>query len=162
MQLFAEARARQELSLLNLTECLISFFKYRQKAEYLGLYIFMEQHESAHTVFQNLREHLTKALGLPVFLAWGPRSLDTHGYLLRKGAPGGLHLMITSDSEGDVAIPGSKYTFGQLYRALALGHFEALSSGAGLALRLHLAPESVESLSQLQNLVQMALRRLAP
>ena len=70
--------------------------------------------------------------------------------------------MITSESEGDVAIPGSRYSFGQLYRALALGHFEALSAGAGLALRLHLASVSPGSLSQLQNLVHQALRRLAP
>jgi hypothetical protein len=162
IQLFADARARQELSQLNLTECLVSFFIYRQKVEYFGLYVFLDQDEAAQAMFKNLREQLTQALGLPVLLAWGPRSLDTHGYLLRMGAPGGLHLMITSESDGDVAIPGSKYSFGQLYRALALGQFEALSSGAGLALRLHLASVSPGSLSQLQNLVHQALRRLAP
>ena len=162
IQLFAEARARQEMSQLNLTECLVSFFQYRQRVEYFGLYVFLGPDEAAQGTFQNLREQLTQALGLPVLLAWGPRSLDTHGYLLQMGAPGGLHLMITSDSEGDVAIPGSKYSFGQLYRALALGQFEALSSGAGLALRLHLASASPGSLSQLQNLVHQALRRTAP
>lgn len=162
IQLFADARARQELSQLNLTECLVSFFMYRQKVEYFGLYVFLDQDEAAQSMFQNLREQLTRTLGLPVFLASGPRSVDTHGYLLGKEAPEGLHLMITSESEGDVAIPGSKYSFGQLYRALALGQFEALSSGAGLALRLHLASVSPGSLSRLQNLVHQALRRLAP
>jgi hypothetical protein len=68
-------------------------------------------------------------------------------------------MMITADSEGDIGIPGANYSFGQSYRAQALGQFEALSAAAGLALRLHLTSVSVESLSQLQNLVQQALKR---
>jgi len=161
IQMFAEARARYEISQLNLVECLISFFHHRQRAEYLGLYVFLEPEEMVRTAFQKLREQLSQALGLPVLLGWGPRSLDTYGYLLRVGAPAGLHLMITADEKEDVAIPGTNYSFGQLYRALALGQFEALSAGAGLALRLHLASVAPESLSQLQNLVQQALRRMS-
>jgi len=95
-------------------ECLISFFQYRERVEYFGLYVFLDQDETVVTTFQNLREKLTQALGLPVLLAWGPRSLDTYGYLFRGGAPGGLHLMITGDSEGDVGIPGTNHSFGQL------------------------------------------------
>jgi len=161
IQMFAEARARHEVSQLNLVECLISFFQHHESVEYLGLYVFLDPEEAVETAFQNLREQLSQALGLPVLLGWGPRSLDTSGYLLRVGAPAGLHLMITSDSKDDVAIPGTNYSFGQLYRASALGQFEALSAGAGLALRLHLASVVVEALSQLQNLVQQALRRMS-
>jgi glucose-6-phosphate isomerase len=129
--------------------------------EYLGLYVFLDPEEAVQTVFRNLREQLTQALGLPVPLAWGPRSLDTYGYLLRVSALAGLHLMITADEMEDVAIPGTNYSFGRLYRALALGQFEALSAGAGLALRLHLASVAAGGLSQLQNLVQQALRRMS-
>jgi transaldolase / glucose-6-phosphate isomerase len=158
--LFAEARARQEISQLNLIECLVSFFEYRKSTVYFGLYVFLDQNETVQPVFQQLRESLTLALGLPVLLAWGPRSLDSFGYLLRPEAPGGLQMMITADSERDIAIPGANYTFGQSYRAQALGHFEALSAVTGLALRLHLASVSAESLSWLQNLVQQALKRI--
>ena len=161
IQLFAETRARQEISQLNLTECLISFFQCRERVEYLGLYVFMDSEDSVRAVMEDLRDRLTQALGLPVLLAWGPCSLETYGYLLRAGALEGLHLMITSDSEVDVAIPGTTYSFGQLYRALALGQFEALSAGAGLALRLHLASASAGSISELQTLVQQALKRMA-
>ncbi|HET7107214.1 MAG TPA: hypothetical protein VFI38_10415 [Candidatus Acidoferrum sp.] len=161
IQMFAEARSRHEISQLNLVECLISFFHQRQRAEYLGLYVFLDPEETARAAFQKLREQLSEALGLPVLLGWGPRSLDSYGYFLRVGAPAGLHLMITADEKGDVAIPGTNYSFGQLYRALALGQFEALSAGTGLALRLHLASATAESFSQLQKLVQEAFRRMS-
>ncbi|HXH66860.1 MAG TPA: hypothetical protein VNI81_06635 [Candidatus Limnocylindrales bacterium] len=127
--------------------------------EYFGLYVYLDKDEKVQPVFQQLRESLSLALGVPVLLAWGPRSLDSYGYLLRVGAPGGLQMLITGDSQGDVAIPGTNYSFGQLYRALALGQFEALSAAPGLALRLHLASVSAASLAQLQNLIQQALRR---
>jgi hypothetical protein len=162
IQLFAEARARQEISQLNLMECMVSFFEYRKRVEYFGLYVYLDQDETVQPVFQQLRESLSLALGLPVLLAWGPRSLDSYGYMLRVGAPGGLQMLITGDSQGDVAILGTNYSFGQLYRSLALGQFEALSAAPGLALRLHLASVSVGSLAQLQNLIQQALRRTAP
>ena len=161
IQLFAEARTRQEISQLNLTECLLSFFQRRERVQYFGLYAFVDPEEPVRAVLDDLRNKLTQALRLPVLLAWGPRSLETYGYLLRAGAPGALNLMITADSEGDVAIPGTTYSFGQLYLAMALGQFEALSAGTGLALRLHLSSASAGSLSQLQTLIQQALRRLA-
>lgn len=161
IQLFAEARTRQEISQLNLTECLLSFFQHRERVQYFGLYAFVDPEEPVRAVLDDLRNKLTQAVRLPVLLAWGPRSLETYGYLLRAGAPGALNLMITADPEGDVAIPGTTYSFGQLYLAMALGQFEALSAGTGLALRLHLSSASAGSLSQLQTLIQQALRRLA-
>jgi glucose-6-phosphate isomerase len=162
IQLFAEASARQEISQLNLVECLVSFFEYRKRVEYFGLYVFLDQDETVQPIFQQLRENLTQALGLPVLLVWGPRSLDSYGYLLGAGAPGALQMMITADLEQDILIPGANYSFGQSYRAQALGQFEALSGAAGLALRLHLASAAAGSLSQLQTLVQQALKRMAP
>lgn len=160
IQLFAEVRTRQEISQLNLTECLLSFFQHRERAEYFGLYPFMDPEGPARAVLDDLRKNLTQALGLPVLLAWGPRSLETYGYLLRAGAPAGLNLMITADSEADVTIPGTTYSFGHLYLAMALGQFEVLSAGTGLALRLHLSSASAGSFSQLQTLIQQTLRRL--
>ena len=160
LELFAEAHTRQEVSQLNLTECLVSFFEHRRSAAYCSLFVFLEPCEEAQTKFQRLRDQLTEALRLPVLLAWGPRSVDTHGYFLAEGAPMGMHLVITGDTSADLKIPGANYTFGQLYLALALGQFEELSDGEGLALRLHMGPQSRNGLSQLQNVFGQALRRI--
>jgi hypothetical protein len=63
IQLFAEARARQEISQLNLVECLVSFFEYRKSVEYFGLYVYLDQDETVQPVFQHLRENLSQTLG---------------------------------------------------------------------------------------------------
>jgi hypothetical protein len=162
IQLFAEARARQEISQLNLTECLISFFEHRQAAAYLGLFVYLEPSDETLLEFTALREQLSQALKMPVLLAWGPRSLDTFGYLFHEKAPQGLHLVVTGDVEADIKIPGANYTFGQMYQAAAIGHFEALSASGNLTLRLHLSSPLPEALVQLQKAVQQALRRVNP
>jgi len=162
IQLFAEARARQEISQLNLNECLVSFLERRPAASYLGLFVYLEPDGEMLAQFTALREQLAQALKLPVMLVWGPRSLDTFGYLFRENAPQGFYLVVTGDIESDVKIPGATYTFGQMYQASALGHFEALSAGGSLALRLHLSSPLSDALAQLQKAMQQALRRVAP
>jgi transaldolase / glucose-6-phosphate isomerase len=162
IQLFAESGTRQEISQLNLLECLVSFFEHNQGAAYFGLFVYLDKSEQTEAKFQNLRDQLTRTLMLPVLLAWGPRSFDTYDYLFRVGAPAGLHLMVTADSEVDVPFPGANYSFGQLHHAFALGQFEALSVGGGLAVRLHLRSESAAAVSDLQSLLDRALRRVHP
>ena len=160
IQLFAEARARQEVSQLNLTECLASFFEHRGRASYLGLFVFLGQTQETQTQLGALRDELSRSLGLPVLLAWGARSMETYGYFLRDGAAQGFVLVVTGDSQFDIKIPGAAYSFGQLYRVLTLAQFEAMSEKSGLALRLHLCSQTPESLLELRNIVTQALRRV--
>jgi len=162
IQLFAEARARQEISQLNLTECLVSFLEKRRAATYLGLFVYLEPDGETLAEFTALRERLAQALKLPVLLAWGPRSLDTFGYLFRENAPQGFHVVVTGDVEADIKIPGANYTFGQMYQASAIGHFEALSAGGSLTMRLQLSSPLSDALAQLQKAMHQALRRVAP
>ena len=159
IQLFAEARARQEISQLNLPECLVSFFEHRQAASYFGLFLYLDPTDEVQDYFTALREQLAQRLKLPVLLAWGPRSLDTFGYLFRESAPQGVHLLIDGETEADVKVPGANYSFWQMYQAAAIAHFEALSAGGNLALRLHLASPLSEALAQLEKTINHALRR---
>jgi len=160
LQLFAEGRARQEISQLSVTESLRSFFQRRKTTSYLSLFVFLEQREDFEQFFEGLRGAIEQRLRLPVFLAWGPRSLDTYSHLLREEAPAGLHLVITADPQGEVNIPGAGYKFGQLYLALALGQFEIFSSTKGLALRLHVGAASGSELAVLEHVIMQALQRI--
>jgi hypothetical protein len=160
LELFAEGHTRQQISQLNLAECLVSFFEQRRSAAYCGLFVFLEPRGEAERIFFRIRDQLTEALRLPVLLDWGPRSMDTYSYLFAKAAPPGMHLVITSDICVDLKVPGASYTFGQLYQALALGQFEELSCGDGLALRMHIGLPGQEGTAQLQNALGQALRRI--
>jgi glucose-6-phosphate isomerase len=161
LQLFAEAKARREISQLNLIESLRSFFQRRASASYLSLFVFLEQREDTEDFFDGLGGVIEANLGLPVILAWGPRSMDTYSFLLREEAPAGLHLLLTGEPQAEVSVPGAYYKFGQLHQALALGQFEALSRANGLALRLHMGTATRHELAGLENVVMQALRRSA-
>jgi len=162
LQLFAEERARREISQLNLVESLVSFFRQHNAVGYISLLVFLQPEVEAERLFTAIHEELSLALRLPVLLAWGPRSLETHGYLFSEGAPRGLHLMITGDSGMDLKIPGAHYTFARLFTALALGQFETLSALDGLALRVHIGPQIRAVLDKLQGVIIQALKRLKP
>ncbi len=160
LQLFAEGRARREISQLNLVESLASFFGQQNAAAYIALLVFLPPEAEAERLFTAIREQLSHVLRLPVLLAWGPRSLETYGYLFCEGAPRGLHLVITGDSGMDLKIPGAQHTFAQLFTALALGQFESLSELDGLALRVHVGSAIREGLAQLQGVISQSLKRL--
>ncbi|HUL33084.1 MAG TPA: hypothetical protein VL128_04320 [Candidatus Eisenbacteria bacterium] len=160
LEVFAEGRTRLEISQLNLTECLATFFAHRNAARYAALLIYIERTKEAEAVFVALKDQLTRALRIPVFLAWGPRTYDMYGCLLHGSSVPGLRMMVTASSSSDLKIPGANYSFDELYRALALGQFEGLPERNGLALRIHLEAQTEEALRQLQNVITNALKRI--
>jgi hypothetical protein len=98
VRLFAESKTRLEVSQLDLIESLHSFFRSSESAGHASLFVFPEETEETQAMFDVLRRLIGEKLGLPVLLAWGPRSMDSYGCLLREEAPKGLHLVITGES----------------------------------------------------------------
>ena len=96
-------------------------------------------------------------LGLPVLLGYGPRYMHSIGQLYKGGPASGMFLMITSQKPEDLAIPGAKYTFGQLEMAQALGDLQSLGRLGKPALRLHLTEGAPAGLASLRRVVDQAL-----
>ena len=69
---------------------------------------------------------------------WGPRYLHSTGQFHKGGQQNGAFIVITSDSENDVAIPKRDYTFSQLIMAQALGDIESFSERNLPYIRIHL------------------------
>jgi len=92
-------------------------------------------------------------------MIYGPHALHHYSNLDRKGQPQGQYLVCTADPPVDIAIPGASYTFGQLYRALALGEFEGLEQSHRLAIRINLMGEIPVALASLEHAVGQALNR---
>jgi len=69
---------------------------------------------------------------------WGPRYLHSTGQFHKGGQQNGAFIVITSDSENDVAIPKRDYTFSQLIMAQALGDIESFSERSLPYIRIHL------------------------
>jgi len=159
LQFFAEGKTRREISTLNLEESLGSFFQLLQPDSFLAVLIFLPQTSSVLAAFQAIRKKLAENLQLPVLLAYGPHSLHHYSHLHRNGLPHRQFLVITADPEIDLAIPGAAYTFGQLYRALALGEFEGLVQSDRFVVRIHLTGEISAALEKLGQVVSQGLAR---
>jgi hypothetical protein len=159
IQLFAEGKTRRELSALNLQESLDSFFRLLQPEGFLGVLVFLPQTPGVATAFHAIRRELTEKLKVPVLLVYGPHALHHYSHLRGKGQPQGQYIVCTADPPVDIAIPGANYTFGQLYRALALGEFEGLEQSHRFAIRINLTGEIPAALAKLGHAIDQALSR---
>jgi transaldolase / glucose-6-phosphate isomerase len=159
IELFAEGATRQQISTLSLTEALCSFFDARNGKGYLALLSFVDQNSVIEKRLQQLRDELASQLRIPVQLNFGPRYLHQLEQLYLGGPENGLFLMLTAEPVHDLAIPGAKYTFGQLEHALAQGDFESLTRRDRLVVRLHLTAGAERGLVELEDFLQRALPR---
>jgi transaldolase/glucose-6-phosphate isomerase len=159
LQLFAEGKTRREISTLNLEESLGSFFQLLQPESFLAVLVFLPQTPRVLATVQALRTILAERLQVPVLVAYGPHSLHHYSHLHRKGLPHGQFLVITAEPTIDLAIPGASYTFGQLYRALALGEFESLVQSDRFVVRIQLTGDIPVALEELGHVVSQALAR---
>jgi len=164
--LYAEGMARNRISTLslavNLAEALRTFFAERRPDDYLALLAYVTRNAANASELGALRTVLSEHLRLPVLLGYGPRYLHSIGQLYKGGPPSGLFLVITAEKSADVAIPGAKYTFGQLQMAQALGDLQALARHDKPALRLHLAQGAPAGLAQLRKAVERTLGASRP
>jgi transaldolase/glucose-6-phosphate isomerase len=88
-----------------------------------------------------LRVRIGDMTGVATTIGFGPRFLHSTGQLHKGGPKSSLFIQITADPEKDLEIPmkGSRFTFGMLQRAQAIGDYEALEARGRRILRLHLS-----------------------
>jgi transaldolase/glucose-6-phosphate isomerase len=157
VELYAEGETRQQISTLNMTESLRTFFGLRHRDGYIALLPFLTFGETQKIVFRRIRERLESALGLPVLLTPGPRYIQAVGQVYLGGPAKGLFLLLTAFPTRDLAIPGADYSFGQLQLAFALGQFESLGLRRRPVIRLHLTGGAESGLTQLESILNSAL-----
>ena len=78
---------------------------------------------------------------------FGPRFQHSTGQFHKGGPRNALFIVITAEPVADFEIPTEGLTFGTLFRAQALGDYEALIEAGKKVLRVHLP--SVEEITRL-------------
>jgi len=96
-------------------------------------------------------------MGVPVFLAYGPRCLDLYPYLYRSGLSHSLSVILTADYPIDVPIPSASYSSSQLHNALCLGEFDSFVRLDQRVIRVNLTSDVPESLGDLELLLEPGL-----
>lgn len=157
IQLFAEARTRSDISTLNLVESFRSFFRLNEPQRFLVLLVFLDRTPAVESPRYEIRTQLTRQLGIPVFLTYGPRCFDQYAYRCLTGASEALLIVLTADYPSDFSIPGAHYTFSQLHSALCLGEFESIVHSERLATRINLTGDLAEALADLEQAFAKAL-----
>ena len=157
VELYAEGGTRRQISTLNMTEVLRTFFGLRHPQGYIALLPFVGFGESQKLVIRRIRERLESALDLPVLVTPGSGYLHSIGQIYKGGPAKGLFLQLSAAPAKDLGIPGADYSFGQLQLALALGDFEALGRRRRPVIRLHLTGGAEQGLTQLETILSNAL-----
>lgn len=105
---------------------------------YAGLLAYIERNEANEKAVATMRQALRDANTVATVAGFGPRYLHSTGQVYKGGPASGSFLVITRDSDADLAIPGHKASFGTIQLAQAHGDMAVLASRGRPVLRVHL------------------------
>jgi len=123
------------------------FLKKAKAGGYVAINAYLPRNAEMIEILQEMRVASRAKTGNAVTAGFGPRFQHSTGQFHKGGIKDGLFLVITAESEKDMAIPTEGLTFGTLIRAQALGDFDALLDAKRKAIRIHLP--SVEAVKML-------------
>ena len=122
----------------NLADVLRNFLAGAQPNGYIAINAYLPRNDEMIDVLQKMRVAIRAKTGNAVTAGFGPRFQHSTGQF-HKGGPGNaLFIVITAESAADFEIPTEGLTFGTLFRAQALGDYQALIDAGRKVLRIHL------------------------
>ncbi len=104
-----------------------SFWKNLRPGDYIAVLAYLPDCEEVRVHIEEIGEMIRARTGKAVTWGLGPRYLHSSGQLHKGGKGHGVFLILTAARDHDVAIPGERYSFGELQLGQALGDFEALA-----------------------------------
>jgi transaldolase/glucose-6-phosphate isomerase len=129
-----------------------------QDGDYLALLGYVAMNPRHAGILQRIRAIVRERRGVATCLGFGPRFLHSTGQAYKGGPGSGVFLQITSDDEGDVAIPDQRYSFGVVKAAQARGDFDVLAERGRRALRVHVGADVAGGLQQLCDIIERVVR----
>jgi len=110
-----------------------------KSGDYLAIMAYIHQTPDTDAALDALRRRVMERYGIATTVGYGPRFLHSTGQLHKGGPNTGLFLQLAADHPCDIAIPGQKYTLGNLADAQATGDLRALRAAGRRAVRIHLS-----------------------
>lgn len=99
-----------------------------ENSEFVAINAFLPKNEKNEALLKELRRNIGEKFALPVTLGFGPRFLHSTGQFHKGGPNSGLFILITSQRQEDIEIPGQHICFGVFQRAQAIGDLRALEA----------------------------------
>ncbi|RPJ60705.1 MAG: bifunctional transaldolase/phosoglucose isomerase, partial [Acidobacteria bacterium] len=117
--------------------------------DYFALLPYFRKTPARDHILEQMRVGLRDRAKIATTLAYGPRYLHSTGQLHKGGPNTGVFLLLTSDAEENLRIPGQEYDFATLQQAQALADFAALEEKGRRVLRIHFRSELKPGLKRL-------------
>ncbi len=125
-------------------------------ADYFAVNAFLSMSAEHDRELQALRRLVRDHARVATTLGYGPRFLHSTGQLHKGGPDRAVFLVIVSDDERDLPVPGTSYTFGAMKRAQALGDYQVLLERGRRVLRVEIGGDTLAGLGRLRTLVDVA------
>jgi transaldolase / glucose-6-phosphate isomerase len=97
-----------------------------EPGDYIAVNAFISRNAENEARLGVVRDRLALRHKVAVTAGFGPRFLHSTGQLHKGGPASGAFIEVVDEFGEDIAIPGRPYTFGELFRAQALGDLAAL------------------------------------
>jgi transaldolase/glucose-6-phosphate isomerase len=117
--------------------------------DYIGIDAYLAPTRETSAALDQIRTTLRDRTRLATMLGYGPRFLHSTGQLHKGGPNTGLFIQILDEPSGDVAVPETDYTFGELIRAQPLGDYTALEQRGRRTVRVQLGGDVAGGLKRL-------------
>lgn len=118
--------------------------------DYVALHAYLAPTAATSAALEAVRATLGARTGLATTLGYGPRFLHSTGQLHKGGPNTGLFLQIVDEPREDLPVPESRFTFGELIRAQAIGDYRALVGRGRRVLRVSLGRDADAGLERLR------------
>ena len=116
-----------------------AFLQLAGDSTYVGILAYLPPDAPPYdAALERFRAAIGRATGRPTMFGYGPRYLHSTGQLHKGGANNGVFIVIASESNDDLPIPGEPFSFGVLEMAQAIGDFQSLDRTSRRALLVQL------------------------
>lgn len=126
-----------------------------RQGDYISIQAYLGNGRDVHDELKRLQGDLLTSTRLATTLGYGPRLLHSTGQLHKGGPNTGLFMQIVDGAEGDVQVPGTEYSFGELTGSEALGDSIVLRDRGRRVLRVDLGGEGAEGVAKLRDLLNV-------
>lgn len=106
--------------------------------DYVGILAYIERNDANASAIARIRAAVRDAKRAATVAGFGPRYLHSTGQVYKGGPPGGAFIIITSDTDPDIAVPGRRASFGIVQRLQAEGDMRTLIARGRSVLHVHL------------------------
>ena len=134
------------------------FFKLVKNKGYIAILAFIEHTKENESFLNGLSNYFMNKYQIPATFGFGPRYLHSTGQLHKGDSGKGIFIHITSDIETDIDIPDnanndfSSLSFKTLFRAQALGDYNALVNKDRDILQIHCRDSFKNSCNKLKDI----------